>query len=45
MTDALTDRELEILACLAEGLSNQEIANRQEVILIHDFPPGLWQPV
>jgi predicted ATPase/DNA-binding CsgD family transcriptional regulator len=28
LTDSLTEREQEILACLAEGLSNQAIANR-----------------
>ena len=28
LTEPLTDREQEILTCLAEGLSSQEIANR-----------------
>jgi predicted ATPase/DNA-binding CsgD family transcriptional regulator len=28
LTDPLTEREREILACLAEGVTNQEIANR-----------------
>ena len=33
LTEPLTDREQEILACLAEGLSNQEIANRLHLAL------------
>jgi len=28
LSEPLSERELEILACLAEGLSNQEIANK-----------------